>query len=187
MFHLACHYSLVGNNLDELENEADKLTNEFLLPEEVIRQEIISPVTLSDLADLKSRWGISIQSFIERAYELEIITTNQRKYLYKQIGEKKWNKVEPRYIEPEQPRAIQMMAEHLYTKNGKVIYSELAKDAKLPRELVHDILSAYKGYADKAENQSNVVDLQSHRFKKESDEEFREEINQTSKVVNFPV
>jgi Zn-dependent peptidase ImmA (M78 family)/DNA-binding XRE family transcriptional regulator len=186
MFHLACHYSFVGNNLDEIENEADKLTSEFLLPEEVIRQEIVSPVTLSDLADLKSRWGISIQSLIERAYELEIITTNQRKYLYKQIGEKKWNKVEPRYIEPEQPRAIQMMAEHLYTKNGKVIYSELAKDTKLPRELIHDILSAYKGYTGEPENQLNVINLQSHRFKKEADEEFKEENNQNSKVVNFP-
>jgi hypothetical protein len=56
----------------------------------------------------------------------------------------------------------------------------------LPRELVHEILSAYKGYTGKAENQSNVVDLQSHRFKKESDEEFKEENNQNSKVVNFP-
>lgn len=185
MMHLACHYSFNGNNLDDIENEANLLTNEFLLPAEVIKQEIISPVTLSDLADLKSRWGVAIQSLVERAYELEIITTNQRKYLYKQIGEKGWRTNEPRYIEPEQPRAIQMMAEHLYSPNGKVIYRQLAEDTKLPRRLVHSILSAYKGYTGESETQSNVVDLQFHRSKKEIEEEYPENESQDSKVVNF--
>jgi len=185
MMHLACHYSLAGNNLDEIEDEADILTNEFLLPAEVIKQEIISPVTLSDLADLKTRWGVSIQSLVERAYELEIITINQRKYLYKQISQKNWRTSEPRYIESEQPRAIQMMAERLYSQNGKVIYRKLAEDTKLPRRLVHSVLSAYKGYTGESETQSNVFNLQFHRSKKDIDEDFTENDNQDSKVVNF--
>lgn len=188
MFHLACHYSFDGSNLDEIENEADRLTNEFLLPEEIISQDITTPVTLSDLADLKTRWGVSIQALVERAYELKIITTNQRKYLYKQIGQKGWRTKEPRYIEPEQPRAIQMMAEHLYSKNGKVAYSDLANNAKLPRWLVHNILSAYQGYTGESEKQSNVINFDLHRSNKDNNKDLFDEDNsdsKESKVVNF--
>jgi Zn-dependent peptidase ImmA (M78 family)/DNA-binding XRE family transcriptional regulator len=162
MIHLAGHYSFDGSDLDEIEDEADELTNEFLLPEEIIRGEITSPVTLSDLADLKTRWGVSIQSLVERSFELEIITANQRKYLWKQITFKGWRKVEPRYIEPEQPRALQKMAEYLYSKNDTLDYGQLAKDANLPRRLVHSILSAYKGYTgelSKKADKENVVEF----------------------------
>lgn len=158
MIHLTGHYSFDGSNLDEIEDEADELTNEFLLPEETIRQEIKPPVTLSDLADLKERWGVSIQSLVERSFELNVITANQRKYLWKQINNEKWRKEEPKYIEPEQPRALQKMAEHLYSKNGKVDYGQLAKDSNLPRRMVHSILAAYKGYTgEMEENNTNVL------------------------------
>lgn len=186
MIHLTGHYSFDGSNLDQIEDEADELTNEFLLPEEMIRQEIKPPVTLSDLADLKERWGVSIQAFVERSFELNIITANQRKYLWKQINNEKWKKEEPKYIEPEQPRALQKMAEYLYSKNGKVDYGQLARDANLPRRIVHNILSAYKGYTGETiESNTNVLAFPSKQSNVSNETDLLESDNKQSNVVKF--
>jgi Zn-dependent peptidase ImmA (M78 family)/transcriptional regulator with XRE-family HTH domain len=186
MIHLSGHYSFDGNNLDDIEKEADLLTNEFLLPEETIRQEIKPPVTLSDLADLKERWGVSIQSLVERAFELEIITANQRKYLWKQINNERWRKEEPKYIEPEQPRALQKMAEYLYSKNGKVDYTQLARDTNLPRRIVHNILSDYKGYTGEfLEKNTNVLNFPSKQSEFEDKTDLIESDVKPTNLVNF--
>lgn len=186
MVHLVAHYSFNGNNLDEIEDEADKLASEFLLPEDAARQEIKPPVTLSDLADLKERWGLSIQSFVERSFELEIITANQRKYLWKQINNEKWRTEEPKYIESEQPRALQKMTEYLYSKNGKVDYVQLAKDSNLPRRLVHRILAGYKGYTgEQSENNTNILAFPSKQSEGVSKIDLIETENNQSNVVKF--
>jgi len=154
--HLAAHYAVTGD-LDEMEKEADQLTNELLVPESVIRDEIPRPVTLSGLAELKPRWGVSIQSLVERSYELGVISANQRKYLWKQISTNKWNKNEPHPIEPEKPKALQKMAELLYEMDGVVNYRKLASDANLPFDLVRDIFKSYEGFRNEGTPSGNVL------------------------------
>jgi Zn-dependent peptidase ImmA (M78 family)/transcriptional regulator with XRE-family HTH domain len=160
--HLSSHYAVSGD-LDAMEKEADELTSELFLPEHVIREEIKLPVTLSSLAELKPRWGVSIASLVERSFRLGIITANQRKYLWKQISINKWNKNEPFPIEPEKPRALQKMTEMLYTEsNGDVNYRKLANDANLPFDLVRGILSSYSGFSYN-EAPASVVDITTWR------------------------
>ena len=76
--HLVQHYILWGSH-DEVEKEADSFAEEFLLPEDAMREVMVKPVTLSSLAELKPRWGVSVSSLIERAFHLNIITVDQRK------------------------------------------------------------------------------------------------------------
>lgn len=145
--HLVLHHAMFGSR-DDIEKEAEAFASEFLLPEEAMRQEITKPVTLSSLAELKPRWGVSISSLIERAYELKIITVDQRKYLWKQMTMRGWRMQEPDNlnVEPEKPRALRKMAELLYGgKNGAINYQKLARDTSMPAGLIAEILDVHAG------------------------------------------
>lgn len=146
--HLVMHNALWGRG-DDIEKEAEDFAGEFLLPEEAMRREIVPPVTLVSLAELKPRWQVSIASLIERAYKLNIIKLEQRKYLWKQMAIKKWKMREPVNldIEPERPRALRKMAELLYSnKDGSISYQKLARDTSMPVVLVAQILDAHSPY-----------------------------------------
>jgi Zn-dependent peptidase ImmA (M78 family)/transcriptional regulator with XRE-family HTH domain len=148
--HLVLHSAWWGRG-DDIEREAEDFANEFLLPEEAMRQEIIPPVTLVSLAELKPRWQVSIGSLIERAYKLGIIKLEQRKYLWKQMGVKKWKEREPENldIEPERPRALRKMAELLYgNKDGSISYQRLARDTSTPVTMVAQILDVHSPRRD---------------------------------------
>ncbi|HEX8456349.1 MAG TPA: XRE family transcriptional regulator [Pyrinomonadaceae bacterium] len=143
--HLVLHYALYGSR-EDIEKEADDFASEFLLPEEAMRREIVKPVTLSSLAELKPRWRVSIASLIERAYKLKIINPDQRKYLWKQMALRGWKTQEPANlrIDPEKPRALRQMAEMLYgNKDGTISYKRLARDTSMPPSLVAQILEAH--------------------------------------------
>lgn len=143
--HLVLHNALWGRS-DDIEVEAEDFAGEFLLPEDAMRREIVTPVTLVSLAELKPRWQVSIGSLIERAYKLKIIKLEQRKYLWKQMAIRKWKQREPANldIEPERPRALKKMAELLYSnKNGSINYQRLARDTSMSVTLVAEILDAH--------------------------------------------
>ncbi len=81
-----------------------------------MRREIIPPVTLSTLAPLKLRWGVSLQALIRRSRELKIITDRQYTYLNQQLSARGWKKQEPDNlaVPVERPRAFRKMVEVLY-------------------------------------------------------------------------
>jgi Zn-dependent peptidase ImmA (M78 family) len=150
MSHLILHSAPTGS-CAQLETEADRMTNEFITPERAMREEMITPITLSSLADLKTRWGVSIQSLIERAFELEIITPNQRRYLWRQISHQKMRQEEAVHIVSERPRSLHRMAELLFPSASgasvRVNYGPLAREVCLPVNLVIDIMSGYMGFS----------------------------------------
>lgn len=153
--HLVQHYILIGG---DVEQEADDFAHELLTPEEAIREEITTPVTLSSLAELKARWGVSIQDLIARAHELKIITVDQRKYLNKQMRRNGWLHNEPIELEPERPRALRKMAELLYgAKSGGINHQKLARDASLPVSLVAQILYAHSPDGTKAKSPGELA------------------------------
>ncbi|MDP9454862.1 MAG: XRE family transcriptional regulator [Actinomycetota bacterium] len=129
----------------EMDDEADRFASEFLLPEEPMRHELVTPITLTGLAQLKLRWRVSIQALIRRARDLDIITERQYKYLFQKLSKLGWRKQEPKNfaVPVEKPRAVRQMAELLY---GKPIDSRrLADDAKLTEQFVREVIDAYQG------------------------------------------
>lgn len=126
--HLVMHQSINGS-LDDLEKEANQFAAEFLMPEVAMTQELYPPVTLTRAAVLKPRWGVSIQALVERAYNLQIITQRQRRYLWQQLGSNGWRTNEPINIPAERPRILSKMAELLY--GSPVDYKRLAADTNL--------------------------------------------------------
>ena len=71
--HLVLHQVSEGS-LHTVEQQADAFAAAFLLPEAAMRKVLVPPITLTTLADLKARWGMSLQALIRRALVLECLT-----------------------------------------------------------------------------------------------------------------
>jgi Zn-dependent peptidase ImmA (M78 family) len=134
--------------LKKIEDEANQFAAEFLMPEEAMRREIIPPVTLTALAELKPKWGVSIRALIKRASDLEIITERQARYLHQQIVALNWHKKEPAnlYIPAEKPRAFKKIAEVLH--GVPVNYIKVAGYANAPVKLIKEIMDVHADKPD---------------------------------------
>jgi Zn-dependent peptidase ImmA (M78 family)/DNA-binding XRE family transcriptional regulator len=143
--HLVLHF---GTNIRSNEHkEADEFSAELLMPERAMRREITTPVTLTSLAALKPRWGVSIQTLIYRAHQLGIIADRQYRYLFEQVSIRGWRTREPENLDipVERPRTLRKIVELLPFGNN---LSHLASDLHLSVENVQEILSVYDSKAD---------------------------------------
>ena len=150
--HLVMHQAPKGD-LKTIEREAYRFAGEFLMPEQNMRDELIPPITLTSLAELKPRWRVSMAALAQRARELEIITPRQLTYLRKQLSKRGWHRNEPPNlaIPIEKPRAVRKMAELLY--GNPIDYKRLASDTNLTEQFVKEIVEAH---ADRNEILSGV-------------------------------
>lgn len=137
--HLVMHRSIRGTMTD-IEQEAKRFAGAFLLPETVMRDEIATPVTLTSLAALKPRWGVSIQALIMRASELGIVTERQKKYLFTRLTILGWRKREPQHLDipVEEPRGLCQMVDMLYGTPPS--FNRMARDLRLPTALIKELL-----------------------------------------------
>jgi Zn-dependent peptidase ImmA (M78 family) len=142
--HLVMHQS-PRSSFAELERDANRFAAEFLLPDQAMRQEITTPITLSSLTQLKRRWLVSTQALIRRAYDLELATERQYRYLMQQLSQRGWRIREPEEFEIaiEKPRLLLKMAEVLYGA-PRPDYTEMAMDMKLSVPVVRSILDLYQ-------------------------------------------
>jgi len=122
----------VGKPL-EIERNADIFAAEFLTPQMGIRQEITYPVTLTLLAELKARWGISMQSLIRRAVELGIVTQRQYFTLMQQMSVRGWRIKEPVVVPAETPMAV-----------PRILDKTSISTSHLPSQFTRNIFAAYK-------------------------------------------
>jgi Zn-dependent peptidase ImmA (M78 family)/transcriptional regulator with XRE-family HTH domain len=136
--HLVLHYPFHGEQ--DIEREAYLFGAEFLFPEDALRAELLRPVTLAKLAELKARWGVSMSAILYRARELGIVTDRQHKYLRMHMAKRGWTKSEPVEIAIEAPRALQYMADLIYRDDRS--HQALAVDAHLPLFWINRIFSA---------------------------------------------
>ncbi|MFC1910489.1 helix-turn-helix domain-containing protein [Chloroflexota bacterium] len=113
--HLVMHYP---NNypIKIAENQADEFASSFLLPEKAMFAELTPPITLTSVARLKTRWGVSMQAIIRRAKNLKIITERQYKYLFTQLSAHGWMKREPANLDVkiETPQLVRAIIEYVY-------------------------------------------------------------------------
>jgi Zn-dependent peptidase ImmA (M78 family) len=130
--HLVMHFGKIIRG-DE-HKQADVFAGELLLPKTAMLREIVPPVTLSSLAALKPRWGVSIQALIYRAQELGIITDRQYRYLFEQISVRGWRK------RVERPRALRKIAEMSPFGDNT---ARLAAQLALSPDAVNEILNGH--------------------------------------------
>ena len=156
--HLVMHRSFLRKSNKEVEEEAWAFAAELLMPEIAMRRELIPPVTITTLARLKPRWGVSIAALIRRAHDLNIITLRQYHYLSQQMTILGYRTREPQNLDvaAEKPRLMRKMAELVY---GKTIdFNRFSADTKVLSQELRTILKDYEG-SDENDLQvkSNVV------------------------------
>jgi len=142
--HLVLHQAIRGSS-SNAEDEAKAFAAELMMPEEAMHSEIVPPLTLTSLFDLKLRWGISMQALIVRAHHLKIITYNQYRYLMTSLSQQGYRKNEPGSdkLPPERPRQLRQIAEMLYQGDIR----RLAIDVGLPPQLAMSLLETGAGEA----------------------------------------
>jgi Zn-dependent peptidase ImmA (M78 family)/DNA-binding XRE family transcriptional regulator len=138
--HLVLHQVPQGAP-QALERQADTFAEAFLLPAAAMRQVFVPPITLTTLADLKDRWGVSLQALIQRARTLEVISPSQYRALFAQLGARGWRTQEPIAVPVERPRALRQLAELLYGR--PIAYPSLARAMGLDPSFVRDLLAAH--------------------------------------------
>ncbi len=157
--HLVMHQWIKGS-LDTIEREANEFAAEFLMPAEQMQQELAPPISIYTLQILKKKWGVSIQALIRRAYELQIISERQYRYLCYQIGKLGMRTEEPIVIPVEKPRLLRQMAERLY--GIPIDYQKMASQLSLPVQFLEQVLEAH---AEQAPLPSNEVETSSDQDK----------------------
>ncbi len=128
---------------DDIEREAFLFAGAFLIPEEVMRAQLSSPVTITDLARMKSTWGMSMQAVAVYANRIGMISERQLKYIYMQLSRRGWRTREPENLDVpnEKPRALRKMAEVIYGEQFTV--PRIAADLNLPPGLIRDVIAGY--------------------------------------------
>jgi Zn-dependent peptidase ImmA (M78 family)/transcriptional regulator with XRE-family HTH domain len=138
--HLVLHQIPQGSP-HALERQADAFAEAFLLPAAAMREVLVPPITLTTLADLKARWGVSLQALIRRARTLELISDSHYRALSAQLGARGWRTQEPIAVPVERPRALRQLAELLYGR--PIDYPSLAYATGLDPSFVRDLLEAH--------------------------------------------
>ncbi len=144
--HELAHLVMHRGRRDEgkaLEEQAHQFASEFLMPEDGVRTDLLPPITLTSLAPLKPKWGVSIQALVKRAKDLEIISPRQYRYLFEQIGARGWRLQEPinLCVPIEKPRAFKKMAELIYNRPTDI--KRFAEDMKLSPSFLRELLDAH--------------------------------------------
>ena len=147
--HLVMHTLPSGG---DLERQAHQFAGELLLPKAAICRDFDRlGVSLSSIAQLKLRWGVSMQALIRRARDVEYVTERQYHYFMQQLSARGWRLAEPSNltIQVERPRLLRRMAELVY--GDPIDYSAMAKDFSLKVEFLATLMNRY---AEPAANKS---------------------------------
>lgn len=125
----------------ESETEADIFASEFLMPESDIRDDL-RDVSLSTLATLKRKWGVSIAALMRRARDLGAISDSKYRSLNIELSSAGMRKNEPVQIDREQPTLLANIVGER-TASGEGI-AALADTALITvRELEHNYLGEH--------------------------------------------
>jgi Zn-dependent peptidase ImmA (M78 family)/transcriptional regulator with XRE-family HTH domain len=153
--HLVLHRAArVGTAV--MEDEANRFAGELLTPSEAMQSELVPPVTMVTLRDMKVRWKVSMRSLVNRAAEVGAINQRQRTYLFMKISSLFGGKSEPAYFTTERPRGLRQMFEMVY--GIPIDFEEAAYDLKLSPERLRQIVELYQG-AHTAHSPTNMVDF----------------------------
>ncbi len=103
--HELGHLLMIHSRKFDSEKAAHRFAGSFLVPAEAAYQELGATrrhIDILELAMLKEKYGMSMQAWIFRAHDLEIISDSYASSLYKLFRAKGWNRNEPGKAVPEE-------------------------------------------------------------------------------------
>lgn len=103
--HLIMHFGSKVDAERDLESEAFEFAIELLVPENNIRP-YLAKLTIEKLADLKGYWYVSMAALLKYSNTLGMVTGNQYRYMWMQLGSLGYRKKEPVNIPLETPGLV---------------------------------------------------------------------------------
>jgi len=132
--HLVLHQGMEADS-PSLEDQANQFASAFLLPRTAFLKEFPKHHRIDwfELLQMKTRWGVSIQAIIRRAYDLGLIGAVQYRNAHVYISRNGWKTREPGEdsIPPETPEIIPT-AFQLLAKQG-VSSEDIARELHIGR------------------------------------------------------
>lgn len=103
---------------ESMEDEANQFAAEFLMPSVEMKAQfsLRGKLRLVDFSNLKAYWKVSIAALVERAYDLEFLDDNQRKYLWMNISKLGYRLNEPGLVEKEEPKNLRKILDYFAWK-----------------------------------------------------------------------
>lgn len=151
----------------KMEREAHRFASAFLTPGDAVVEDLASlggRVTLSNLASLKEKWGLSIKAFVVRFQQLGVIDDDQARSLYKQISARKWNKQEPVNVANESAVWVQRAIARKFPGSG-----DLVGDAALHSGVNRKYFAAWMDWSPETSSSADLVSLAAVRERKRTE------------------
>lgn len=114
--HLVLHNEYAD---EDMESQANEFAAEFLMPEHVIKPELIA-IKPAKLRAMKRVWGVSMQALFERGYRMGRATAAERTSFYRSMSSRGWRTNEPDddLVPPEQPQLAASIGQALLARGG---------------------------------------------------------------------
>ncbi|SMO93644.1 helix-turn-helix domain-containing protein [Melghirimyces algeriensis] len=96
----------------DIEKAAHRFAGAFLVPDEAVYAELgkkRSNLSFNELRLLKRKYGVSIQLWIRRAYDLKIIDKSTYTSLFRRLSARGWRSEEPEHVAPEKPYRLDQL------------------------------------------------------------------------------
>jgi hypothetical protein len=143
--HMVLHTFRPWVDADVKEREANLFAGALLAPERAIASAFDETMTLKTLAQLKAKWGMSMQALAMRGRQLGLISPDRSQALFRQISARGWRKNEPVEVPHEAPKLMRKLIEMKYGPNPFAedrIVNELGLPPAILRSLAPDALGA---------------------------------------------
>ncbi len=148
--HLVMHRGATPGTRS-VETQAQDFASSFLLPRAIAEEELprrLDPSGWARLAELKSRWGISIAAMLFKARKLHVLSVDAYGNAVKYMSAKGWRTTEPGDREmgpPEAPLILERAIRTIHAESG-INIETLAEEASLP---IRDVLQLLQAAADR--------------------------------------
>lgn len=118
------------------ETEAHRFAGAFLVPAARLEEACAGePLTLRDYAQLKARWGVSVQALIMRSGHLGLIDATRRQSLFRQLSARGWRTEEPVTVNPETPALFEALLRNQFG-DGRRLYVTAGEQLGFPSFLL---------------------------------------------------
>lgn len=154
----------------DLENQAHRFAGAFLLPAGSFESDFYIP-TLDALLALKPKWKTSIAMMATRAGQLGLLSDEQVRFFYINIGRRKWREREPLddTMPPEQPRLLKRAIE-LIVENNVRSRDQILAELPFAAADIEEMANLVPGYLTQAPEivslregvETNVVPFQAN-------------------------
>lgn len=109
------------------ESDANQFASAFLLPKDAFLKDLRHPTVLNEYLRLKEKWHVSIAMMIRRAYVLNVLSTSQYQYLFRQLGTRGWRTFEPGDMIEVPQATLFSMSVKILDENGIVKRGDLLR------------------------------------------------------------